>query len=919
MKSVSENMGMQSMRMLNNMPMAVAFQNRKALKKQKAKMQKVGVWSAVLAALCTTLVLGTTIAAPPAEARSKTYNLDIPSQSLNDALQNLALASQHKLLYSSELVEGKKSPALKGQFTTEQAVKALLSGTKLTYEVTSDGLVLIRDANAPPTGNLTGSSSLSHERGEGSGLMLAQSDPSSSPAPSQGEGRGEVSKAADERRKAGSSAQGEGLSTIPEIIVTAQKRSEKLQDVPASVQVLSGVKLEEEGVVQLSDYAKLVPGLTLTGASAPGQGKVTLRGIASGTGSSPLVGVYLDDVPMTPSSPNSDATGGACCRVAFDPDLADIERIEVLEGPQSTLYGASSMGGVLKFVTKQPDLTNFGGSIRIDGSKLDGGGAGYGVRGTVNIPVVTDTIGLRASAFYRDDPGFVDNDFNGVKNVNHDSVKGVRLALRVKFTDDLETTLNGLVQNIDTFGPNLVYLNPQTLRPALGGLAYSSPFNQGTSVENRTLGDTTTLNLHFATLTNIASYAETVAHVNLDDSIYLAFVPPFSAPPGIFMPALFNAQSRRFSDELRLVSSPGNVEWLLGGFYTHENDPDSAVMRGTDSAGVTLPSSSPYYNFFNYNNTSIFNEKAVFGDLTYHLTDRLEGTVGMRYSVNDQSFNAVDSGLLVGGVTAGLAGASRDSAETYLGTVTYKPTSNTSLYLRAASAYRPGGPNVVSAQLVAAAGAPPTFGPDRLWNYEAGINGSLWNQRITYSVRVYHMDWTDIQLNVLIHGVSVVANASSAKSDGMEASLQLAPIDGLTVSLNGAYSNAKLTSDISAPVNAVKGDPLPFAPKTAAAAVLDYRLADFNGVVPRAGFTAAYHGSERTAFTTSAGYTLPSYATLDLRGGIDWSRYSLIARIDNVANRYALTDVEPNNATGTPLGGIVIKPRTFGISLMALF
>src|ERR1700722_3968082 len=172
------------MRMHNKMPMAVACQIRNEPTIRKAKTLKIGALSVVFAALCTSLVLGTTLAAPPAEARSTTYNLDIPAQSLNDALQNLALTSQHKLLYSSELVEGKRSPALKGQFTTEQAVKALLSGTKLTYEVTSDGLVLIRDASAPPTGNLTGLSSggLSSQSSALS-THLAQNDSSAVPSP----------------------------------------------------------------------------------------------------------------------------------------------------------------------------------------------------------------------------------------------------------------------------------------------------------------------------------------------------------------------------------------------------------------------------------------------------------------------------------------------------------------------------------------------------------------------------------------------------------------------------------------------------------------------------------------------------------------------------------------------------------------
>jgi len=212
--------------MLDNMPTGISF--RTAPRKQKSEMHKhkIGALSAVLAALCMTLLLGTTVASPPAEARSTTYNLDIPSQSLKDALQALALASQHKLLYSADLVEGRQSPKLKGEFTTEQAVKVLLSGTDLKYEVTSDGFVLIRATNPLPTTNAAGvdtGDAGSEPLAQGyRRLRLAQVDAKTTTTTSRDE-----MESHDETR-------------LEEIIVTAQKRTENLQDVPVSVQVIGG-------------------------------------------------------------------------------------------------------------------------------------------------------------------------------------------------------------------------------------------------------------------------------------------------------------------------------------------------------------------------------------------------------------------------------------------------------------------------------------------------------------------------------------------------------------------------------------------------------------------------------------------------------------------------------------------------------
>jgi outer membrane receptor protein involved in Fe transport len=702
-----------------------------------------------------------------------------------------------------------------------------------------------------------------------------------------------------------------------EIVVTAQKRNERAQDVPTSLVVLPADELLLRGATALVDYASVVPGLSLVGASGPGEGQLVLRGIATGGSSHPLVGIYLDEVPFTPSSPNSDTQsnsfGGS---TAFDPDLGDIERIEVLKGPQSTLYGAATMGGLVKFVTRQPSLNDFEARARVDGSIVDGGGSGYGVRGSVSFPVVIDSVGIRATGFYRHDPGFVDNVFKGVTDINQDHVEGATASARVKFSDNLEMTLSGLAQHTHSNGPNLVYVDPKTLQPSLGGLTYSSPISQPADIKNYALSFTTTLTMHFATLTNVAGYAESTIDSTEDVSSFAAFV---NAPPDLPVALFGPRSSQRFLDELRLMSSPGRLEWLLGGFYTHEKDPDDLSLRGTDSEGVILPPSSPFYNVYTYHNVSYFVEKAVFGDLTYHFTERLDGTVGARYSSNNQSFHVQSNGLF--GVND-IQGNSSDSAETYLATIRYKPETTLMLYARAASGYRPGGPNIVS-PIQIAAGAPSTFGPDKLWNYEAGLKGSLWGDRIKYSADAYHMVWKDMQLNVIIHGGTVVANASSAKSDGVEASFQFAPIEGLTATINGAYTDARLTAPIGNPINAADGDRLPYAPKFSASALVDYRFGAVSGVIPRVGLTYAYHGAQTTAFTTGGqGFTLPSYRTLNLRAGLDWSRYSINARIDNVTNKFALTDAVLTSAfqpSGSPVGGVVIKPRTVGLSLEARY
>jgi iron complex outermembrane receptor protein len=689
---------------------------------------------------------------------------------------------------------------------------------------------------------------------------------------------------------------------LEEILVTAQKRTEALQDVPSSITVLSADELTAIGDVQLSDYAKEIPGLSVSGARGPGQGNVALRGITTGTAGG-LVGMYLDDIPFTPSSPNSDSNK------IFDPDLADIERIEVLEGPQSTLYGASAMGGLIKYVTKQPQLNEYDGSVVTTGTHVDGGEFGYGVRGTANVPLVPDMIAIRASAMYRQDPGFIDNVHTGEKNVNSATVEGAKLAVLVKFNGDLETTLGGLVQTIKTSGPDAVFMDPATLRPSLGSLSYSSQIPQPTTIKYESLSDTTTLGLPFATLTNSASYATVYNNVISDVSEYAPLV---GAPGGVL--SQLNTRSRRFTDEIRLSSNPGQIEWLLGGFYTNENDPDNVNIRSTNAVGLIVPPSDPSYNVYTYNNSSHFKESAVFGDFTYRPTDQLEATVGMRYSSNDQSYGYISSGFFG---TNNVQGESSASAKNYLVTLSYKLVPAAMLYVRAASAYRPGGPNILN-DVEIAAGVPLHFGADTLWNYEAGVKGSSPDKRVTYSADVYHMVWTDIQLNVSTQGFTAVANAGSAKSDGAEASLQVVPLEHLSLSLKAAYSDAKIESNVPA-VGFASGDPLPYSPKFSAVADVVYQFSSFNGVTPKAALTDAYRGSQNTGFSNGVSYRLPSYDTVDLRGTLDWSHYSVIARIENLTNKYAVTDFGPTAATGAPFFGVVIRPRTISLSLAAHF
>ncbi|MDB5584930.1 MAG: TonB-dependent receptor [Bradyrhizobium sp.] len=689
---------------------------------------------------------------------------------------------------------------------------------------------------------------------------------------------------------AGASAQ---VDTSRDIVVTAQKRAQNLQSVPEAIQVLSGDQLVKEGVTSINDFADKVPGLVIVGGGDPGIGKAVIRGISTGSDRGGVVGVYVDDVAVSSVSPLALATG-----FVFDPDLSDIERVEVLKGPQSTLYGASAVGGVLHFVTKRPSLTTTSALLRLDGSSTEDGGQGYGVRAYINTPIVADKIGLSVSAFYRRTPGYTDNVRTGRDDVNYGISGGARAALRVALSDRVETTFSGIYQNIDVADQTLINLNAQG-QPTYGETKFSRAFPLPISIRYRLASNTTTVDLDFATATNIVAYTDQTNNTSSDLSSLAGL-----APGATYVSYANLNHTRRFTEELRLASRPGKLEWLLAGYYLHERNRNLVDIRGLDASGQLLPSSSPGYNVYSYNIAASYAEKAVFGNLTYHFTSKFEATVGARYSSINQDFSLVRSGILG---TTPLANKGSDSSVTYLATASYTPISSLTLFARAASAYRPGTTQQLDSSALAL-GINPVYKADVLWNYELGAKGNLAGGRFTYEASLFYMDWKDIQFAATINNFSVIQNAGKANVKGAEVALGYRPFTGLSTSLRASYTDARLRVDLPS-VRAHDGDTLPNSTKWNVAASADYRFVTSGSVTPTIGASYTYRSSAPSGFSNGVRFTLPSYSTLDLRAGLEWKNFAVDVRIDNVTNEYGLT------SGAFASGGVPLRPRTYGIGL----
>jgi outer membrane receptor protein involved in Fe transport len=388
----------------------------------------------------------------------------------------------------------------------------------------------------------------------------------------------------------------------------------------------------------------------------------------------------------------------------------------------------------------------------------------------------------------------------------------------------------------------------------------------------------------------------------------------------------------KFTQELRFNSKRfGPLEFQAGLFYTHEQDKFVDAITGLNGeTGAPLP--APFDNLLTTNTPSTYTEYAGFADATWYITPKLDATAGIRESYNVQTSDATPTGLLEGaasGISVPLRLSASDTS--YLFTIRWRPTDNVSAYVRAASAYRPGGP-----QFSPQPGVPSFYQPDTVWDYEGGVKGNWFGGRLSADADIYYLDWKNIQLGALAAGLDFTGNGGNAHSDGVEFQGQFKPITGLVLGLNAAYDHTRMdfvnaqtlaANAIGQGSGAQVGDPLPLTPKWSGALTADYSF-PVAGATGTLGATYHYQGSVPTSFsgvTAELNTELPAYSVVDLRARLDWKRYSIVFRVDNLLGEYALANlilyklVPTVPAFPVVSWGFPIQPRTFRLSFEARF
>jgi len=822
--------------------------------------------------------------------------VNVQAGELADALEGLANQCGVDVIYPASQLKGLRTRGVTGTLETKEAFQKLIEGTSLVMKDEGSAVLIMLPRSQAQ------SKSLSADRT----WRLAQSpsSPGNGSAPTGAQGSAQST--------SDSSGNPRYPVVLEEVTVTAQKRVERLIDIPLAVSAVRADQLTSSGAVRLEDFTAGVPGVSVANNSAGGvQTQVVFRGISTGVGGNPVASAYIDDAPIT--SATQLGAGGSF--PDFDP--ADLERIEFLRGPQGTLYGAASLGGLVKYVTRKPDFEHLSGRAEVDFVDVDHGGAGEGARGRVNLPL-SSQVALTASGFYRTDPGFIDNVLTARKDWNTSRIRGGRVALAIEPLGNITIQASVLHQRIDS--ESVATLDTDNNgTPLLGDLNVSRP--RGSSAMNTrfTLYDLA-INGHFDGFDAVSdtSFSRQASGTSIDYTRLIGGVlETLAAQPAGTLGGIVSQPfaTRKFSQEARLQSNqPGFFGWQLGGFYTHESATTLvAIDPVTLPGGASVPASLGLPVLANGSVDATYQEVAGFGDATLNFTDELSLSGGLRYSHFRVSDEQTLDGIFLG--AGSLSGASSDNKLTYSVNPVFKITHDLMVYGRIASGYRPGGPNITTTD-------PASYKPDTAVSYEMGTKGELLERTLVYDLSAFLINWNDIQIQqsrVPANGgppLNYIANAGRARSQGVEAAVTFKPVPGLSIDTNIAYTDAHLSNTTSL---APEGARLPNSARVTGQFGGEYRFELQPDWMALFGASYRYVGRRLAEFTASAAvprFVLPSYETIDLRTGVEHEGFELNLYLRNAADKRGYTGAFGYGPYTTVS---VLQPRTVGLTLAKSF
>ncbi len=754
-----------------------------------------------------------------------------------------------------------------------------------------------------------------------------------------------------------------------EIVVTATKRDQTLQDVPFSINAQTAADIQKSGAVTLEDVSRNVAGLSVQNLG-PGQSQVSVRGVSAGQvvrdqpGVKEQVGVYLDESVISLS--------------LFTPDLDlfDLNRIETLRGPQGTLFGSGSVGGTIRYITNQPRLGAVEGVVEGNLNLVDGDDIGGHLKGAINLPL-GDNAAARAVGYFTRYGGFV-NAIGpaGGEDVNSGERYGGRLALTFQPTDSFSITPRIVYQKITADGFNRqeeysLFANQfTTTRPQVDFnereqyLLLREAFEDETMIADATIK----LGLGAVELTSVTSYIDRSILVSRDASALSGSVSVDLGYPdaAVLLPSNLRdtTQLETFTQELRLASDgAGRLQWVIGGFFSkidrvyeqrlptpgYDAFTDAVLGAGTSAAVANgFPADSPFNSDLPYD----IEQFAVFGEATYDLTDKLSVTAGGRYYDFNEERTITTGGLFANGDT-GVVDRTSSSGFTPRLLASYDLSDNVTVNAQASKGFRLGGVNdplntpLCNAQDLALFGGFQNYEDETLWNYELGVKTQ--GRGFTFNAGAFYNDISNLQVTLDAGSCSsrIVFNVEKAHSAGVEFELGLNPVPGLDLSLSGSLIEAEFDTTLPGALTAATGirdgNRLPSVPKFQLSASGSYEwpigdgtdayvAASVQHVGSRFTQPADQEGNPRTfvhglpfggapaGSSTTVDLLLPSYQLVNLSAGIDFDNgLSFVAYVNNVFDENALLSFDRERGGRARLGYNIGQPRTYGLTARKTF
>ncbi|MBW4331817.1 TonB-dependent receptor [Stakelama sp. CBK3Z-3] len=732
-----------------------------------------------------------------------------------------------------------------------------------------------------------------------------------------------------------------GTTAIPaqsdtgDIVVTAQKRSESVLDVPLSVSVLDAGQLENAHITDYADLSRSVPGLSFTNTGTSGTSRIALRGVASASGSA-TVGVYLDDVSLT--FPNQFFTGATL------PRLFDIARVEVLRGPQGTLYGDSSLGGTIRFITNKPVLGEASGNASGELSTTEGGGTNYKADAAVNLPIGRN-LALRVAGQTGYQSGYIDRvDSNGLPvdtDINSERHYAARATLLWEPAPDLKITPSLQYQYVKTANSGIFNLDLPKFQTdkMLTEPSRDELYVPSLTIE-KSFGD--------YTLTSVTSYMHRTFDRQMDAVIYnseyvaYAIDPDFgeaydtiSVLPGV----LLNKDTvNKWAQEIRFASPSieqgHRFEWQVGVYADSlkVRSRDDEYVYGLNEAVADLypdqtvedligyPAPGGLLGYFHSDRTR--KQIAGFAEGSFMVTDRLKLTAGIRQVKAWTDYEMNEGGWLAAGTPANERVKANESPLTPKVALNYRVGDTISLYASAAKGFRLGGQNstlpTYCSSSVEELGLDPdaarSYHSDSLWSYEAGVKSRLFGDRVTMNASVYRIDWHNIQqqLSLPSCGYVITANAGDARSQGGELELVGRINQALTLRATAGYTDAKIRNAAEGS-SASDGQHVLGVPDWNITLGADYRRPLSDDSEFFAGTNWTYTGESYGSFSTSnSDYLREDYWVGTFNLGFQIKDFRISGFVKNVLDDRTIIQ-KPSILFVRQ--GLTVYPRTIGISV----